>query len=239
VAAAAAVSGLEAGGCRKCVCDTAPAKHVFVAADEGYNTNQNTAIKRHTGRCVGCSAFAMRRTDSVTGIEDVVNRNTAWLNERGGWLIFVVTLVLVWLVLFAFSLPSYAVWSVLTLSHGFLTLYFMHFRLGSPFGGFFGDDGRYDSLTWWEQIDNGEQNTNNRKFLSIIPLVLLIVTFKVTSDAGAYFCLGSSVFISSILLIAKTPIMYRRRLFGFNRVQTQDAFFEASPRAGGTKSKRT
>jgi hypothetical protein len=150
----------------------------------------------------------MKRTDSVTGIEDVVNRNTAWLNERGGWLIFIVVLFLTWLVLVAFSLPSHVVWTAVTLAHGFLTLYFMHFRLGSPFGGFFGDDGRYDSLTWWEQIDNGEQNTNNRKFLTLIPLVLLIVTFKVTSDAGAYLSLGCSVFVSSILLIAKTPAMY-------------------------------
>jgi hypothetical protein len=180
----------------------------------------------------------MKRTESVSGIEDVVNRNTAWLNERGGWLIFVVVLFLVWLVLVAFSLPSYGIWSAITLVHGFLTLYFMHFRLGSPFGGFFGDDGRYDSLTWWEQIDNGEQNTNNRKFLTLIPLVLLIVTFKVTSDAGAYLCLGSSVFLSSILLIAKTPAMYRRRLFGLNSPQTQDSFFEASPRVGGAKNKR-
>ena len=188
----------------------------------------------------------------MTGIEDVVNRNTAWLNERGGWLIFVVVLFLTWLVLVAFSLPSHVIWPVVTLAHGFLTLYFMHFRLGSPFGGFFGDDGRYDSLTWWEQIDNGEQNTNNRKFLTLIPLVLLSVTFKVTSDAGAYLSLGCSVFVSSILLIAKTPAMYvtpflhcifcnilcmyRRRLFGFNSVQAQDSFFEASPRAGGANA---
>jgi hypothetical protein len=180
----------------------------------------------------------MRRTDSVTGIEDVVNRNTAWLNERGGWLIFIVSIFAMWLVCFAFSLPSYISWSAITLIHGFLTLYFMHFRLGSPFGGFFGDDGRFDSLTWWEQIDNGEQNTSNRKFLTIVPLLLLIVTFKVTSDSGAYLCLGCSVFLSSILLIAKTPLMYRRRLFGFNAIQNQDSFLELSPKAGAVKSKR-
>jgi hypothetical protein len=115
----------------------------------------------------------------------------------------------------------------------------MHFRLGSPFGGFFGDDGRFDSLTWWEQIDNGEQNTNNRKFLTLIPLFLLIITFKVTFDAGAYLCLSCSVFLSSILLIAKTPIMYHKRLFGFNSLQSQDMFLETSPRVGGTKYKNT
>lgn len=180
----------------------------------------------------------MRRTDSNSGIEDVVNRNTAWLNERGGWLIFIVSLFAMWLVCFALSLPTYMTWSAITLIHGLLTLYFMHFRLGSPFGGFFGDDGRFDSLTWWEQIDNGEQNTQNRKFLTLVPLLLLIVTFKVTADSGAYLCLGSSVFLSSILLIAKTPLMYRRRLFGFNATQNQDSFLEVSPRAGAVKSKR-
>jgi hypothetical protein len=189
-------------------------------------------------------AESMRRQPSVTGLEDIENRNTAWLNERGGWLIFIVCLSLMWAVLWAFSLPAYVIWSAITLIHGFLTLYFMHFRLGSPFGGFFGDDGRFDSLTWWEQIDNGEQHTSNRKFLTIVPLLLLIVTFKVTSDAGAYNCLASSVFLSSILLIAKTPLMYRKRLFGLNSPQNQDSFLEISPRAGeqqrtGSKSKRT
>jgi hypothetical protein len=30
--------------------------------------------------------------------------------------------------------------------------------------------------------------------------------------------------------------MYRRRVFGFNSVQAQDSFFEASPRAGGANA---
>ncbi|XVE75275.1 hypothetical protein DITRI_Ditri12bG0082100 [Diplodiscus trichospermus] len=34
------------------------------------------------------------------------------------------------------------------------------------------DQGIYNGLTWWEQIENGKQLTRNRKFLTVVPVVL-------------------------------------------------------------------
>ena len=39
---------------------------------------------------------------------------------------------------------------------------------GTPFE----NDGKYDALTFWEQIDDGQQWTPNRKVLMIIPVAV-------------------------------------------------------------------
>lgn len=50
-----------------------------------------------------------------------------------------------------------------------VTYHFFHWKKGTPFAD---DQGIYNGLTWWEQIDNGKQLTRNRKFLTVVPVVL-------------------------------------------------------------------
>lgn len=50
-----------------------------------------------------------------------------------------------------------------------VTYHFFHWKKGTPFAE---DQGIYNRLTWWEQIDNGKQLTRNRKFLTVVPVVL-------------------------------------------------------------------
>ena len=50
-----------------------------------------------------------------------------------------------------------------------VTYHSFHWKKGTPFGD---DQGIYNRLTWWEQIDNGKQLTRNRKFLTVVPIVL-------------------------------------------------------------------
>ncbi|URD88986.1 hypothetical protein MUK42_34270 [Musa troglodytarum] len=50
-----------------------------------------------------------------------------------------------------------------------ITYHFFHWKKGTPFSD---DQGIYNSLTWWEQMDNGRQLTRNRKFLTVVPVVL-------------------------------------------------------------------
>ena len=35
--------------------------------------------------------------------------------------------------------------------------------------------GKYDGMTFWEQLDDGVQNTSNRKFLTLVPVVLFLL----------------------------------------------------------------
>jgi hypothetical protein len=46
--------------------------------------------------------------------------------------------------------------------------------------------GAYDELTFWEQIDNGEQYTPTKKFLICTPIVLYVIpVFLFTSTPNA------------------------------------------------------
>ncbi|CAB4300683.1 unnamed protein product [Prunus armeniaca] len=50
-----------------------------------------------------------------------------------------------------------------------VTYHFFHWKKGTPFAE---DQGIYNGLTWWEQMDSGKQLTRNRKFLTVVPVVL-------------------------------------------------------------------
>ncbi|KAF3438698.1 hypothetical protein FNV43_RR21462 [Rhamnella rubrinervis] len=52
---------------------------------------------------------------------------------------------------------------------GLVTFHFFPWKEGTPFGD---DQGIYNKLTWWEQIDSGKQLARTRKFLTVVPLVL-------------------------------------------------------------------
>lgn len=52
-----------------------------------------------------------------------------------------------------------------------VTYQFFHWKKGTPFAE---DQGIYNALTWWEQMDNGKQLTTNRKFLTVVPVVLWV-----------------------------------------------------------------
>jgi len=53
-----------------------------------------------------------------------------------------------------------------------VTFVAFHWVKGAPFIDAGLEDGKYDKLTLWEQIDYGVQYTSTRKFLWLVPLVL-------------------------------------------------------------------
>ena len=58
---------------------------------------------------------------------------------------------------------------------------------GTPFGE---DQGIYNALTWWEQMDNGQQLTSNRKFLTVVPIVLYVL--PLTLSVSLYLLIAFS-----------------------------------------------
>ena len=147
-----------------------------------------------------------------------INRNISWLDEKGSWLAYVVGLAASLLLLVAAGLSWAVAWCLLTVLHGLTTLFLFHFRMGAP--AFNGTDmSSMDQYTWWEQVDNGELNTDNRKFLTLVPLVLFM--FSSHYAWGVEFgWLAAATLVSAIILIAKLPLMHNRRLFGLNRAQS-------------------
>ena len=58
------------------------------------------------------------------------------------------------------------------LLHGAVTYPLLHWNKGSPVQL---DQGRYDGLTFWEQLDDGVQHTATRKFFTALPARGLLV----------------------------------------------------------------
>ncbi|KAK1680716.1 hypothetical protein QYE76_041564 [Lolium multiflorum] len=98
------------------------------------------------------------------------------------------------------------------LRHGRITYHFFHWKKGTPFAA--DDQGIYNRLTWWEQIDNGQQLTRNRKFLTVVPVVLYLIASHLTDYNQPMLFLNTVAVL--VLVIAKMPNMHKVRIFGIN-----------------------
>ncbi|KAG1342629.1 putative ORM1-like protein 2 [Cocos nucifera] len=100
----------------------------------------------------------------------VLNRNKEWMTYPGVWTAYVLLIFFAWISVLSLLLCSPGVaWTVVNLAHFFVAYHCFHWRKGTPFAE---DQGIYNGLTWWEQMDNGKQLTNNRKFLATVPVIL-------------------------------------------------------------------
>lgn len=88
-----------------------------------------------------------------------------------------------------------------------------HWLIGSPFGST--NQGEYSNLTLWEQLDDGEQFTSSKKFLTLFPIILFLLSIHYTHYDLVTFAINLAVLI--VVLIAKLPIMDKVRLFGINK----------------------
>ena len=141
-----------------------------------------------------------------------LNRNAEWLSTSGGWAFILSLIALCWLASAAALGDPGAAWTAVHLTHGAVTFYLFHWMKGSPVAA---DQGKYDGLTFWEQLDDGVQNTATRKFLIFLPAL----TFALASHGSDYSAqpLGLNLVVLAVLLVAKLPAMHTVRLFGINR----------------------
>ncbi|KAF5938512.1 hypothetical protein HYC85_022771 [Camellia sinensis] len=154
-----------------------------------------------------------------------LNRNTEWFTYPGVWTIYILILFFSWLVVhsvFGCS-PGMAWTSRPSLSFSLVihclydrevTYQFFHWKKGTPFAE---DQGIYNRLTWWEQIDSGKQLTRNRKFLTVVPVVLYLIASHTTDYQHPMLFFNTlAVFV---LVVAKFPHMHKVRIFGINADQ--------------------
>ncbi|KAG6582683.1 hypothetical protein SDJN03_22685, partial [Cucurbita argyrosperma subsp. sororia] len=134
-----------------------------------------------------------------------LNRNTEWFLYPGVWTTYILILFFVWLlVLSVFGCSPGMAWTIVNLSHFAVTYHFFHWKKGTPFAE---DQGMYNRLTWWEQIDNGKQLTRNRKFLTVVPVVLYLIASHTTDYQHPMLFLNTLAVI--VLVIAKFPHMHK------------------------------
>lgn len=129
--------------------------------------------------------MGMRRAISSVKL----NANVDWLHEKAFWTFYGIFVTLLYLIFTNFAQSGFA-WTYVHISHAVVstadvlafsptclhaavhsqvTFYFMHWKKGSPVPD---EDGKYDRLTFWEQVDGGSQYTYNRKVFTVIPITL-------------------------------------------------------------------
>ncbi|KAB2017040.1 hypothetical protein ES319_D08G132700v1 [Gossypium barbadense] len=141
-----------------------------------------------------------------------LNKNTEWFTYPGVWTAYILIVFFSWLmVLSVFGTSPGIAWTIVHLTHFFVTYHFFHWKKGTPFAD---DQGIYNGLTWWEQIDNGKQLTPNRKFLTVVPVVLYLIASHTTGYQNSLLFFNTlAVFV---LVVAKFPNMHKVRIFGIN-----------------------
>lgn len=75
-----------------------------------------------------------------------------------------------------------------------------HWVRGVPFEF---NQGAYDNLNMWEQIDNGDQYTPAKKFLLAMPIVLFLLSTHYTHYDLTYFCVNFLALMA--VVIPKLP----------------------------------
>ncbi|PVU89839.1 hypothetical protein BB559_004906 [Furculomyces boomerangus] len=146
--------------------------------------------------------------------EGTVNMNSTWINLRGSWMTNIFIIVS-FRVLFGIIpwISTRTAWTLTNLGYCLFQYIMFHGIVGTPFEV---NQGEFDELTMWEQLDSGTQFTPSKKFLFAAPIVLFLVsTHYCNYDIYSF---SISLVAVLIVLIAKLPALHRVRFFGINVV---------------------
>ncbi|KAM9177150.1 LOW QUALITY PROTEIN: ORM1-like protein 2 [Mergus octosetaceus] len=143
-----------------------------------------------------------------------LNPNTRVASSRGSWLAYGLAVGALHVVLLSVPVLSVpVVWTLTNVLHNLVMYLLLHTVKGTPFET--PDQGKDRLLTHWEQIDYGMQCTSSRKFLSISPVVLYLLTSFYTKYDPAHFVINTASLLS--VLLPKLPQFHGVRLFGINK----------------------
>jgi len=156
-----------------------------------------------------------RNYDRGLDQSSLLNLNAGWVNYKGAW-VTTITVILALKTLFSIipGISRETSWTLTNLSFNFGHFIMFHWVQGIPFE--FNNQGAYDGLTLWEQIDNGVQFTATRKFLTAVPIFLFLLSTHYTHYDAVTFLLNFTSLV--VVLVAKLPAMHRVRVFGINKV---------------------
>ena len=141
-----------------------------------------------------------------------VNKNVNWLNHPSVWAWYLALVLLGWLGISALLDDAGLAWTYVHLVHGVVTYYLLHWSKGSPCSE---DQGKYEYLTFWEQMDGQKYGTLNRKLFTVVPAVLYFLTLHGTDTRKQP--LGLNLVVALVVVLAKFPVFHRVRILGINR----------------------
>ncbi|KAJ3185844.1 hypothetical protein HDU85_001213 [Gaertneriomyces sp. JEL0708] len=145
--------------------------------------------------------------------DSIINPNSHWVNLRGSWTTNLVILLLIRCTMAIVpGISSEASWTLTNLVYNASTFIMFHWVTGIPFSF---NQNEYEGLTLWEQIDNGEQFTPTKKFLTALPIILFLLSTHYTHYDFPTFMINLASLIT--VLVAKLPSMHKVRIFGINK----------------------
>lgn len=102
--------------------------------------------------------------------------------------------------------------TITNITHAIVSFYLMHWIKGAPIDDPFNPQGKYDKLTFWEQLDRSMQWTPTKKFLLTVPIVLLLMTAYTS-----YQNIIINSIASAVVILAKLPMFHGVRIFNINQ----------------------
>ncbi|KAJ1960716.1 sphingolipid homeostasis protein orm1 [Dispira parvispora] len=147
-----------------------------------------------------------------------INPNSQWVNNKGAWFSHIIYIVFL---KYLFGIIPWVSretsWTLTNWTYNISQYIMFHAIIGTPFEV---EQGIYDGLTMWEQIDHGAQFTPTKKFLTVLPIFLFLLSTHYTNYDIFTFWINLIGLL--IILVAKLPLMHRVRLFGINVVEGDD-----------------
>lgn len=136
------------------------------------------------------------------------NLNADWVHYKGAWIVHIVIICLL-KVFFNFIsiLDNNWRWTLTNLTYNIGSYIMFHQVKGTPFEF---NNGAYDNLTMWEQIDNGDQYTPTKKFLMLVPIGLFLISTHYSNYNLNLFILNG---VSCLcVVVPKLAISHRLRV---------------------------
>lgn len=136
------------------------------------------------------------------------NLNATWVNSKGAWVIHIVIILL--LLLLYDLIPGVSqelTWTLTNVTYVTGSYIMFHYITGIPFEF---NAGAYDTLTMWEQIDDGDQYTPAKKFLMGVPIGLFLISTHYTHYDFSFFMIN--LLACAVSVIPKLPSSHRVRV---------------------------
>ncbi|CAG8635689.1 13260_t:CDS:2 [Ambispora leptoticha] len=154
--------------------------------------------------------------DDFLDMSALPNFNSNWVYFKGAWFFHIIIIMSIKIIFSIIpGVSPEASWTLTNLSYDIASFVMFHWVKGVPFDF---NSGAYDSLTLWEQIDHGVQFTPAKKYLTVVPIGLFLLSTHYTHYDIFTFLINFMA--ASIALIAKLPQLHKVRLFGINRLRT-------------------
>jgi len=137
-----------------------------------------------------------------------------YFNSRGFWAAYIFVVGFVHYVFLSLPfLDTPMAWTLTNVTHSMVMFLYLHIEKGTPFQSM--SQGREREFTVWEQMDNGMQYSESKKFFTVVPIILFFLgSFYSKYDHGHFIV---NVIFLLLCIIPKLPMFHGVRLFGINK----------------------